>query len=176
MTRRKRFASAYEYLQWKYSYHGRCNTHSLPTNEGAAPIDTQALHTVKSTPLAKSTCPLPENEQAEFRDEEASLRFFIARIILGAWKPFKETPPRTRYVCVVLFILVQCILSIVLVTLLAALLNLLNAIYLVLAIITSYIALEVWRKSQGTSNRLAPDKQDTKGQDRDYDLIDIYEE
>lgn len=168
MTKRLRSESEYEYRRRKPSHLGRHSTGSLSTNEGAVPVETQPLQGMKRTMTAKDTPSPGGNKQAELRDENTSLTFYIARIILGAWKPFRETPLRTRSVCIVLFILAQFTLSAILMALLAVLLNLLSLIYLVLAISTSYIALEIWRKTQSTSEERIPAEQTTKGLDRKH--------
>jgi hypothetical protein len=139
-----------ELLPRRYKGHRKPDCNSLLSKQSSEPLPAmedaaskEPLLVEDATP--RGTQPLPTSENAVLPDEEiASLGFYIKRIVLGAWKPFKDTPPKERYVCVVVFILAQIVLSFIIWSLMASMMIIMNLIYLILAIPVAYIALEDW--------------------------------
>jgi len=92
--------------------------------------------------VAKATRPLLPPEG----DEDTSLARHVVRIIKGIWKLFKDTPPRSRFICVVLAVVVLFILSLLVNSMLQLVSPLMNLVYLIWGIMASVTAVEIWRE------------------------------
>lgn len=147
---RKATRSGPEYLQRRYEHHRTKHTTGLPPiTDGGSKRHTRPFHAKTNVTSAVSYSPVPaKSELPEIDAGSISLSSHIVYIVLGIWKLFKDVPPRSRFVCIVLCILALVILSSLVGIMVQVIAQIMNLVYLILGIAASAVTVEIWRQPE----------------------------
>jgi hypothetical protein len=138
------------YLQRRYEHRLKKHTTKLPPNMNIRPRrNTHSLHSKTSITSEVSYYPFPaKRELPEKGTGSISLTGHILFIVLGTGKLFKDIPPRSRFVCIVLSILALVVLSSVVGIMVQVIAQVMNLVYIILGIAASAVTVEVWRQPE----------------------------
>ena len=152
---RRSFRSSSEHLQRRSKYQeGRSTAYpsrGRNVRRDSRFANARARQKIASLPqngriADKATRHPPAQKGVPKDEEDISLGCHIIRIVRGIWKLFRDTPPRSRGICVVLGIVVLIILSFVMSIMVQLVTPLINLVYLIWGIMASVTAVEVWRQ------------------------------